>query len=293
MADAATVIARHAPRSVSPEVAAFSRQVVATAQPSSGERARALLFSASSLGRFCESVGVPLAAHSALSVPVIERFSVLAAGRLCRSTVRTQRANLRFLARANLGGPEPLPISRERSAFPYSEAEISRYLDLARHQPTQSRRWHCCALVALGAGAGLMAPDFRTLRGTDLCVSGSLVSVSVRGVRPRVVPLRQAFNEVVLAAAQFAGADFVIGGNVSTRRNVTTPLVSALAGGDDLERLSMRRLRATWLDAGARAIGLGGFLAAAGLSCPQRLGDLVAASQDKGRDITWLLATAT
>jgi len=49
-----------------------------------------------------------------------------------------------------------------------------------------------------------------------------------------------------------------------------------LAGGRDLPRLEIARLRATWLTEVAEAIGLRGFMEAAGITCSQRLGDLVA-----------------
>jgi hypothetical protein len=42
----------------------------------------------------------------------------------------------------------------------------------------------------------------------------------------------------------------------------------------DLDRLDAGRLRASWLMSCAEAIGLSSFLAAAGLTCSQRLGDL-------------------
>jgi hypothetical protein len=68
----------------------------------------------------------------------------------------------------------------------------------------------------------------------------------------------------------------VVGGNDPRRHNVTTPLISSLAGGVDLDRLDAGRLRASWLMSCAEAIGLSSFLAAAGLTCSQRLGDLAA-----------------
>ncbi|MDA8070185.1 MAG: hypothetical protein M0Z82_00985, partial [Actinomycetota bacterium] len=57
---------------------------------------------------------------------------------------------------------------------------------------------------------------------------------------------------------------------------MTTPLISSLAGGRDLCRIEVARLRATWLATAAEAIGLKAFMGAAGIYCSQRLGDLVA-----------------
>jgi hypothetical protein len=57
---------------------------------------------------------------------------------------------------------------------------------------------------------------------------------------------------------------------------VTTPLRRALDGGTGLPRLDTSRLRATWLADCARQIGLATFMHAAGITCSQRLGDLIA-----------------
>ena len=57
---------------------------------------------------------------------------------------------------------------------------------------------------------------------------------------------------------------------------MTTPLIRALAGGTGLPRLDTSRLRATWLADCADLIGLAAFMHAAGITCSQRLGDLLA-----------------
>jgi hypothetical protein len=79
-----------------------------------------------------------------------------------------------------------------------------------------------------------------------------------------------------LRSAAFAGDGYVIGGLDPHRRNVTTPLISSLSGGVDLPRLDTGRLRASWLVTVAASLGIATFLAAAGVSCTQRLGDLAA-----------------
>jgi hypothetical protein len=66
------------------------------------------------------------------------------------------------------------------------------------------------------------------------------------------------------------------GGTGPGRRNLTNPLVAALDGGGGLPRLDTSRLRATWLRDCADQFGLAAFMRAAGISCSQRLGDLVA-----------------
>jgi hypothetical protein len=102
------------------------------------------------------------------------------------------------------------------------------------------------------------------------------VIVDVRGRRARVVPVLARYHDRLLSSAAFAGDGWLIGGTDPDRHNVTTPLISSLAGGADLGRLQTPRLRSTWLAAVADQVGIATFLAAAGVNCTQRLGDIVA-----------------
>ena len=52
--------------------------------------------------------------------------------------------------------------------------------------------------------------------------------------------------------------------------------MAALDDGTGLPRLDTSRLRATWLADVADLLGLATFMHAAGISCSQRLGDLIA-----------------
>jgi hypothetical protein len=137
-------------------------------------------------------------------------------------------------------------------------------------------------LVCLGAGAGLIRGDLRDVRGADVaCRSGGVV-VQVRGPRARAVPVLARYQEPLLAAAARAGTGLVCGGAETGRRNLTYPLVSALDGGGGLARLDTSRLRATWLADCGELLGLATFMRAAGISCSQRLGDLVAGLEPGG-----------
>jgi len=172
--------------------------------------------------------------------------------------------------------PADVPLPRERSKMPYSPAEIAGFLALAGAQPTAERRMRAAGLVCLGAGAGLIRADLRDARGTDVIArSGGLV-VTVRGRRPRTVPVLSRYHPRLRAAARCAGSALICGGADPGRRNITNPLITALDGGTGLPRLDTSRLRATWLADCADLLGLATFMHAAGISCSQRLGDLVA-----------------
>jgi integrase len=214
---------------------------------------------------------------------VIERFTRCAPG-LSPVARRTLRTNLRFIARRVVPQllPADVPLPREHAKAPYSAAEINGYLALADAQPALSRRMRAAGLVCLGAGAGLIRADLRAVRGTDvICRSGGVI-VTVRGARPRAVPVLAGYHERLLAAARFAGTGLVCGGADPGRRNITTPLTRSLSGGTGLPRLDTSRLRATWLRDCAELLGLATFMHAAGITCSQRLGDLLAGLEPAG-----------
>jgi integrase len=148
-------------------------------------------------------------------------------------------------------------------------------------------------LACLGAGAGLIRGDLRDVRGSDVaCRSGGVV-VTVRGARPRTVPVLARYHARLLAAARSAGRALICGGASPGRRNITNPLIIALDGGSGPPRLDTSRLRATWLAEVAELLGLTAFMHAAGITCSQRLGDLVAGLEPAGEaDTVRLLGAA-
>jgi len=274
---AAGYIARWRPSSVSPQAAAFARQVVPAAGPGGRERAKNLLWAAAKLAEYAAGLGLEPVPEVVLHPSVIERFARCAPG-LSPVARRTLRTNLRFIARRVVPhlAPADLPLPRERAKAPYSAAEIAGYLALADAQPALSRRMRAAGLVCLGAGAGLIRADLRAARGTDvICRSGGVIA-AVRSARPRVVPVLARYHDRLLAAAAFAGTGLICGGADPARRNITTPLTRSLAGGAGLPRLDTSRLRATWLRDCAELLGLATFMQAAGITCSQRLGDLLA-----------------
>ena len=282
-AGVARYIAGWGPPSVSPRAAAFARQVVPAAGPGGRERAKNLLWAAAKLADYGTGLGLDAEPQVLLHPSVIERFTAHAPG-LSGVARRTLRTNLRFIARRAVPqlAPADAPLPRERAKAPYSAAEIAGYLALAEAQPTPARRMRAAGLICLGAGAGLIRADLRNVRGSDvICRSGGVI-VQVRGARPRVVPVLARYHQPLLAAARFAGTGLVTGGTDPGRRNLTAPLIRSLAGGTGLPRLDTSRLRSTWLRDCAQLLGLATFMHAAGITCSQRLGDLLATLEPAG-----------
>ena len=278
-ANVAGTIEGFSPVSVGPVAAAFARAVVAQARPPSAARAKALLFAAAKMGDFAVSIGLVPSTEMLFDEALVERFILCGTEGHAAGTRRTLRTSLRALSRALAPrvGPGATPLPRGRAKAPYTQGEIDTYLALAAAQPTRARRLRAGGLIALGAGAGVVGTDLRSVRGTDVVArSGGLVVV-VGGKKARVVPVLARYHDLLGQSAAFAGSRYVVGGHDPRRHNVTTPLISSLAGGVDLARLDAGRLRASWLVSCAEAIGLSSFMAAAGLICSQQLGDIAAA----------------
>jgi hypothetical protein len=277
-------IARWRPSSVPPHAASFARDVTGQVAPEGKERAKNLLWAAARLADYAIPLGLDPAPQVLLHPSVIERFAATAPG-LSGVARRTLRTNLRFLARRVVPqlAPADTPLPPEHAKAPYSPAEIAGYLALADAQPTPPRRMRASGLICLGAGAGLIRADLRDVHGTDVTSRSGGVIVAVRGgTRPRTVPVPARYHGRLLAAARFAGTGLICGGTDPGRRNITTPLIRSLAGGTGLPRLDTSRLRATWLTDVADLLGLATFMRAAGITCSQRLGDLLAGLEPAG-----------
>jgi len=266
------------PVSVSGEAAGFARLVVMAAAPATRARANALLWAAARLAAFAMPLGLEAVPEVLLHSSVIERFIISAPG-LSPVARRSVRTNLRFLARHVVPSlaPADAPLPRERAKAPYTPAEIAGYLALADAQPTAARRMRAAGLVCLGAGAGLTGSSLRAVRGADVIRRSGGVIVQVRGRRPRVVPVLARYHQPLLASAEFAGTGLITGGTDPARKNITTPLIRSLSGGSGLPRLEAARLRSTWLADCAQGLGLATFMHAAGITCSQRLGDIITA----------------
>jgi hypothetical protein len=283
--EAAAYIGRWRPSSVSPQAAAFARDVITKTAPAGRERAKNLLWAAGKLADYGLGLGLEAVPEVLLHPSTAERFTRCAPG-VSGAARRTLRTNLRFIGRRVVPHlyPADLPLPRDRAKEPYSAAEVAGFLALAAAQPTAERRARASGLVCLGAGAGLIRGDLRGVRGTDVaCRSGGVV-VQVSGPRPRTVPVLSRYHGPLLAAAASAGDGPVCGGRDPARRNLTSRLVASLDGGTGLPRLDTSRLRATWLRDCGELLGLATFMAAAGISCSQRLGDLVAGLEPAGEE---------
>lgn len=271
-------IGRYRAPSLPHEAEVFARHVVTVAAPVGVARARTLCWSASRLAAFGLSVGLEVTDEVLLHPSVVERFIGVGLVHASVARQRTLRANLRYLACRvvpTLWSAPPPPLPRSHAKEPYTTREIDGYLALARAQGTHERRMRLQGLVCLGAGAGLMGADMRHVTGHHVEHRADAVVVRVQGPSQRLVPVLPRYGAALVESAMSAGGAYITGGVSPSRHNVTNRLVTSAAGGIDLPRLEISRLRASWLETCAAALGLAGFFHAAGFLHSKHLGDVV------------------
>ena len=123
------------------------------------------------------------------------------------ATWGNRRSRLRNLAsHVNPGLHAPRraePFSRAAVQSPYTLREMADLERLALNQPSKATRRNLCAMVSLGAGAGLGSTDLRRLARMHLSKDdGGPWWVDVPGDRARRVPVRTRYAHLVEEAVR-------------------------------------------------------------------------------------------
>jgi hypothetical protein len=221
--------------------------------------------------------GMALDAELVFDPDTIDRFVV--EGLAQNSSRATYRADLRRVAPLLTAKapwePRSTQLSRRQVAPPYTQDELNLLRSDALGQRTPQRRRAARALIALGAGAGLDGRWATQIRARDVVVDGAMTLLRVRPPSARSLPVVAHWEQEVAELAATAGQEFLVGG-YSVSRNRASALLSRLEFPRGHPRLSLSRLRSTWLcwhlTAGTRLPEL---VAAAGLQGTAMLSDLL------------------
>jgi hypothetical protein len=200
------------------------------------------------IARWCVEQGIPLDIEVVLDPDTVERFFTQGLRHIpSRGTYRTVLRRLgRELTRTAPWQPPPEPMARRKVALPYTPAEMRALREDAANQSTAPKRRAALALIVLGGGLGLDGRWARAVKGTDIERVPGGVLVRVRAPRARTVPVLKEYEQDLLLLADEAGEEFLIGGTV-THRNRTNKVVRRFESGHGRPRLSVPRLRSTWV----------------------------------------------
>jgi integrase len=200
------------------------------------------------ISAWCVEQAIPLEVDSVLDPDTVERFC--AAGLKHLSSRATYRAVLRRLGRELTTSapwePRPEPIPRRQVARPYSPAEMLAVVEDASRQSSASKRRAALTLIALGAGAGLDGRWVASVKRSAVIRRGPVVGVEVGPPRPRRIPVLERYAELLLDLTADHDEGYLIGGT-STHRNRLSRFIAILERGKGHPRLSVTRLRSTWI----------------------------------------------
>ena len=204
--DGAAYIALWRPSSVSPQAAAFARDVILKAAPEGRERAKNLLWAAGRLADCAIPLGLDAVPEVLLHPSVVERFTRTAPG-LSGAARRTLRTNLRFVGRRVVPQlyPQDLPLPRERGEGALRPGG-DRWVSGAGGRPAD--RGAADARGRAGLSGRRRRADPRRPARCSRHRRGVPVRRGrghVRGARPRTVPVLARYHARLLAAARSPG----------------------------------------------------------------------------------------
>ncbi len=229
--------------------------------------------------------GADMTIEGVLRHDLIERW-VAAQGEPESTTWGNRRSRLRNLASTVNPGVHaprrPAPFGRAALKAPYTLREMADLERLALNQPSKATRRNLCAMVGLGAGAGLGSTDLRGLKRSHLTRDEHGVWwVDVPGERARRVPVRELYSRLVEEGLKGLKPDDLIIGVKEGRKNITSTAVTNAAIGDTNITPEQARLRATWLLAViAMPVPIADVMAAAGTSSARNIVELAPYASD-------------
>jgi len=251
--DVASWIERYVPRTVPrslwesalrPFVVPLLLELSPIGIPGAGHAAWAL----TRLGAWCLEQGLPLDVEVVLDPDAVERFASVGlrhdpSSGSCRAILRRIGPKLTSTAPWE---PRPEALTHRAAALPYLDDELDALAEDAHRQSTPARRRTALGLFLLGAGAGLDGRWVTKVRGTDVAWTTEAVVVRTGPPSPRLVPILRRYEAELVELAAVAGEELLVGGH-TTHRNKASALAARLEVGHGHPRLSVSRLRSTWL----------------------------------------------
>jgi hypothetical protein len=211
----------------------------------------------------------------------IDRYYADGLGAMNAKTRNDYRSRLRNVARnvnPGSGAPPKFTTAGHTAVKPgYTADEEAAIRRVALRQRNAGSRRSMCATVGLSAGAGLDAVDFRHLRRSHIDDRGDLgIVVHVPGERPRVTVVRREYEDMVRIGLTGLRSNDLVIGKKEDRTNLTARVIENAEIFEDMPRILVSRLRATWLTwLMSRPVPLQVILTASGLKSARTLADLL------------------
>ncbi|MFJ3254765.1 hypothetical protein ACIPK9_18125 [Streptomyces sp. NPDC086771] len=234
-------------------VAELVRATVAATVPATCYAAEHLLHVIGRIAVWADRSGLPRDPGTWLRTETIDAFILSGCVAVKDSTVLTYRTWLRRAREALVwvqrGEAPPARLSSPRTPQPpYGTGELARLRDWANHLPDQARL-DGLALMALGAGCGLMPGEVPPMRGSHVRVTSGGVAVLEEKLLGRLVACHSDWEGTLAELAETSGTGFLFrpGRKVTAAKNLVSSWPARHRAHAGLPPLSARRLRSTWI----------------------------------------------
>ncbi|MBC7592568.1 MAG: hypothetical protein H7288_01255 [Kineosporiaceae bacterium] len=195
--------------------------------------------------------GLPLEASSVFTTPAIEHYCrwLVEKKKLEEGSVASYRSVLRKIADcvAPAKNLEPTrAYARRNVQDPYAAAELHRYRAWAHGQHTKIQARRAKLMLSAGAGAGLRPKEIGLIRPSDVTISESGVTLSVRGDFPRQITLLSEWEDMFCDSIADIQPNMIVWGdttNPSRDKNLITNFADRCTGVAPIPS----RLRASWI----------------------------------------------
>ncbi len=234
-------------------VAELVRGTVAATAPATCYAAEHLLHVIGRIAVWADQGGLSRDPGTWLRTETIDAFILSGCVEVRDSTVLTYRIWLRRAREALVwvqrGEAPPVRLSSPRTPQPpYDAGELARLRDWANYLPARARL-DGLALMALGAGCGLMPGEVPPMRGSHVRVTSGGVAVLEEKLLGRLVACHSDWEGTLAELAEISGAGFLFrpGRKVAAAKNLVSSWPARHRPHAGLPPLSARRLRSTWI----------------------------------------------
>ena len=251
--------------------AGLVRDLALSAQPQDETDAAEFLTALAGHAAWLSATGQPVTAETLLDPDRALRWVVVGLADLSAGTTANYRSRIARVAAANGARDTRVPLHASDPADTYTRREEDALLSWAASQRTPRMRDDLLTLTGCGFGLGLPTGEITDAVGLDITTRpDGVVTCTVRGERPRVVPARERYRALLTDLAAAAGPAHLLRPEAPGRggKNSVSNLVArAREGGDpNLPVLTPQRMRATWLARQLHAgVRVDAVMAAAGL----------------------------
>ncbi|ANH95424.1 hypothetical protein A8713_12990 [Streptomyces sp. SAT1] len=259
-------------------VAELVRATVAATAPATCDAAEHLLHAIGRIAVWADRSGLPRDPGTWLSFKTIDAFILSGGGAAKDSTMLTCRTWL-WRARAALvwvqrGEAPPARLSSPRTLQPpYDAAELAHLRDWAARLPGRARL-DGLALMALGAGCGLMPGEIPPIQGSHVRVTSGGVAVLEEKLLSRLVACHSDWEGALAEVVEASGTGYLFrpGREVAAAKNLVSSWHARHQPYAGLPPLSAQRLRSTWIVGRlSEGISAEAVASAAGMASPASL----------------------